>query len=80
MDGVGLYFDLSLFLYLSLIVSYSLCNPSKSLPQVPHQLSAEEREVRYDTCLCNLLSTLYERGEHKETYLCNLISIRFLFI
>uniref|UniRef100_A0A914HZ52 Uncharacterized protein n=1 Tax=Globodera rostochiensis TaxID=31243 RepID=A0A914HZ52_GLORO len=31
------------------------------------QLTVEERKERYDSCLCSLLSTLYERGEHKET-------------
>ena len=30
--------------------------------------SPEERMERYDTCLCNFLSILYERGEYKETY------------
>nr|CAD2201950.1 unnamed protein product [Meloidogyne enterolobii] len=36
-------------------------------PKAFNQLTNEEKKQRYDTYLCTLLSTLHERGEHKET-------------
>uniref|UniRef100_A0A915LQI2 Symplekin/Pta1 N-terminal domain-containing protein n=1 Tax=Meloidogyne javanica TaxID=6303 RepID=A0A915LQI2_MELJA len=35
-------------------------------PKSFNQLTNEEKKQRYDTYLCTLLSTLHERGEHKE--------------
>uniref|UniRef100_A0A0R3RPZ9 DUF3453 domain-containing protein n=1 Tax=Elaeophora elaphi TaxID=1147741 RepID=A0A0R3RPZ9_9BILA len=43
---------------------YSLCRTSY-VTEGCH--SESQRYQRYDTVLCNLLKTLFERGEHKET-------------
>ncbi|KAL7071482.1 hypothetical protein ACQ4LE_009472 [Meloidogyne hapla] len=45
------------------MMGYSTLVSPKTFPQ----LTTEEKKQRYDTYLCTLLSTLHERGEHKET-------------
>uniref|UniRef100_A0A1I8BMH1 DUF3453 domain-containing protein n=1 Tax=Meloidogyne hapla TaxID=6305 RepID=A0A1I8BMH1_MELHA len=45
------------------MMGYSTLVSPKAFPQ----LTTEEKKQRYDTYLCTLLSTLHERGEHKET-------------
>lgn len=47
-----------------MLFSFSICVPNRE--QTP-QFSDIERYMRYDAVLCNLLSTLYGRAEHKET-------------
>lgn len=43
---------------------YSLCHTSYAAEEYCNE---SQRYRRYDAVLCNLLKTLYDRGEHKET-------------
>ncbi|KAI3418914.1 hypothetical protein GPALN_008011 [Globodera pallida] len=60
--------DLALLWLAELFVQWMGSFSSDAVQIASHlQLTVEERKERYDNCLCSLLSTLYERGEHKET-------------
>ncbi|KAL3096947.1 hypothetical protein niasHS_002663 [Heterodera schachtii] len=60
--------DLALLWLAELFVQWMNFVPSNPTQIVCRpERTAEQRKERYDNCLCALLSTLYERGEHKET-------------